>query len=86
MYRMIRLTIRRLIHTDKNSQAGQVSSHNSQIIWLAIHRFSKSQTRKSQAQVLEGIEFRLCEQRDIKIVVWIMLIPQADIFQQEINT
>ena len=51
-------------HTDENLQNGRVSSHNSQIIRLSIDRLLN---RKSQAHILEAIEFRLCVQRDIKI-------------------
>ena len=35
----------------------------------------KSQTCKSQANTLEALQFRLCVQRHMKIVFWIMLIP-----------
>ena len=61
-----------------NSQLANYSACNSQT--------PESQTRKPQVHILEALEFRLCVQRDSKIVVWIMLIPQAHIFKQEINT
>ena len=51
-------------HTDENLQNGRVSSHNSQIIRLSIDKFLN---RKSQAHILQALEFRLCAQRDIKI-------------------
>ena len=47
--------------------------------------YYKQQTHKIQVYILEALEFRLCVLPDIKVVVWIIMIPQAHIFQQEIS-
>ena len=37
----------------------------------------KSQTCKSQAYILESLQIRLCAHRDMKVVVWFMLISKV---------
>ena len=61
------------------------SSFKSQLINYSAcnSQTPKPQTCKSQAHILEALEFWLCMQRDIKAVIWTMLISQAHIFQQE---
>ena len=64
-------------NADRNSQTSQASIHNSKIIWVAIHRLPKPQTRKSQAHILELVKFMLCVHRGVNMVVWFMLISKA---------
>lgn len=52
---------------DRDSQAGWVSTHNLQIIWLAIHRLANPTC--SQFDILESLQFGLCVHRDVNIIV-----------------
>ena len=79
-----------IVFTDWLTQSWKLTNWSSFKSHVANYSAYKSQTpklrtRKSQAHILEALEFRLGVKRDIKIVVWIMLSPQAHTFQQEIH-